>query len=277
MTQPPYAVFFVSTGRSGTQWLASSLAAHYADLAEVRHEPMQIDYSPRALFQLRSASPGGPLPPMVAAHLQHIRDVIAKTKYIECGWPVYGALPAYLRRLRGRTKVVHLTRCPAHAAASLTTHRIYQRGAWTDAMVPVAGDAGIVQSDVDQATWSQMTEFEKNVFWWAELHSFALTLKKAHPDLPWLTVRYEDLLCVPDPRVLHELLDFLELPPRDDFMAARTRRVDGHSLQTPLPLNVDAVARNSVAVGLMAKFGYRIDADVRASVALRYPEARSGL
>src|SRR5690349_283924 len=43
-------VAFLSTGRCGTQWLASGFATYHPDL-EVEHEPIGVLYKPRRYFR----------------------------------------------------------------------------------------------------------------------------------------------------------------------------------------------------------------------------------
>ena len=46
-----YATFFICLGRCATQWFADRLAAHYSDLAVVKHEPFHVEYEPRFYFR----------------------------------------------------------------------------------------------------------------------------------------------------------------------------------------------------------------------------------
>src|SRR5262249_56593717 len=51
--------------------------------------------------------------------------------------------------------------------------------------------------------WSALTPYEKALFYWAEVNAFGLRLER-RAGVPWLRVRFEDLLCGDAlPRLLH--------------------------------------------------------------------------
>jgi hypothetical protein len=130
-----YAVFFISTGRCGTQWFASGLTSHFHDLAVVRHEVLHEQYEPRRYFRAFCRKDNMELSPAIENHLTIVWTVTGRgLQYIETGWPVYGALPFILAYPNRFVKVVHLCRHPVSVAASLATHRVYSRGNWTDKM-----------------------------------------------------------------------------------------------------------------------------------------------
>ena len=60
MSRTHTATFVISAGRCGTQWLADTLGRHYADLAEVRHEPIDHKYCPRLMLRSTAGLSGHP-------------------------------------------------------------------------------------------------------------------------------------------------------------------------------------------------------------------------
>ena len=76
----------------------------------------------------------------------------------ETGWPVYGALPFILARLKGRVKVVHLYRHPIRVAASLATKNVYSMGAWSDIVAISPSDYGVTQGYLKGNQWDSMSQ-----------------------------------------------------------------------------------------------------------------------
>lgn len=46
-----FAVFFLCTGRCGTQWFADNLEKLYQDNAVVTHEPLGPHYNPKKFYR----------------------------------------------------------------------------------------------------------------------------------------------------------------------------------------------------------------------------------
>src|ERR1700761_5915285 len=99
----PMVVAFLSTGRCGTQWLASQFAANHPGLG-VGHEPIGVSYKPRRYFR-------GYDEPRAALAERAVRDHLAGIEatsrpYVETGWPLYAALPLFAARFPDRLRVV---------------------------------------------------------------------------------------------------------------------------------------------------------------------------
>jgi hypothetical protein len=202
-----HATFFLSTGRCGTQWLASSLGKTYADSAVVTHEPVYAAYRPKQF--LRSQRTDALLEvEEIRAHVEWIEQLLSSHSYIEAGWPCYPGAPMFLDRFGRRAKFVHLVRNPVPTALSLATHQVYGKDGWVTPAAIDPFDPGVIQKDLGGA-WSAMTEYEKCLFWWTEVNLYALEFTREHPEVPVYRVRYEDLFTSPD--ALTGLLEFLEL------------------------------------------------------------------
>lgn len=201
------ATFFLSTGRCGTQWLATALGETYAASVVVTHEPVYAAYRPKQF--LRSQRPEALLEfDEVRAHIEWIEQLLDSRSYIEAGWPCYAAAPMLLGRFGHRAKFVHLVRNPIPTALSLATHHVYRKDGWVTMGAIDPFDNGVVQKELGEA-WNTMTEYEKCLFWWTEVNLYALEFARAHPGVPVYRVRYEDLFT--SPGALTGLLEFLEL------------------------------------------------------------------
>jgi hypothetical protein len=254
------AVFFLSTGRCGTQWLAKHLGATYSDLATVEHEPLFEDYRSRELL-VRADLAGARSESRIRAHADHIDEILGDRTYVECGWPCWGALPFLAERLAGRVSIVHLTRHPVPTACSWVANGMYRSSMIPDLhpeRVPVSPfDPGVSLPEYREI-WELLDPFQRSLYFWAEVHRFGLSCETSL-GVPWLRVRYEDVL---SPDGLAPLLRFLELPLRPAMFDATTMLEDSvHSL-TDIWWDVSSAPRLPGLAALAAVFGYDIaDAD----------------
>ncbi|MFO7962495.1 MAG: hypothetical protein R6U50_01095 [Desulfobacterales bacterium] len=269
------AVFFVSTGRCGTQFLADKLEASYSDKALVRHEPFQARYRPRYYYSKYKKKESANLSVDLKAHLSDIAGILTHRHYIETGWPVYGVLPFFLSHFTGRIKVVHLHRHPIHTAASLTTHNVYNRGDWSEEMSISPFDCGVVQSDISGRMWHRMTDFEKCLFWWTEINQLAFDLREDFPSVPWLSIRFETLFSKADRSEMKKLLDFLLLPPRQDFFDMMIDKTDNWPLKTKKELNPGSISKYKITLHVMNRFGYDFDKHMEKEIRARYSTAKT--
>lgn len=215
MTQ---AVFFLSTGRCGTQWLARHLAAVYGDRAAVEHEPLHDGYRSRELLACPDLA-GARSADAVRAHVSRIENELASRDYIECGWPCWGALPFLARHFAGRMAIVHLTRHPIPTACSWVTHGMYRPpllpGVHPEKTPVSPFDAGVMRPEYRER-WDTLNPFQRSLYFWLEVHSFGLKLQ-VELGVPWLRVRYEELMSRGG---LSPLLKFLGLPQREALFEA---------------------------------------------------------
>jgi hypothetical protein len=264
---PKHAVFFISTGRCGTQWFADKLSTHYQQWAVVKHEPFQVEYKPRLYFNVYHRKKVADLSPAIESHLGFITDTIQDLNYIETGWPVYGALPFIISRLQRQVKIVHLYRHPLKVAASLAAHKVYSRGEWTQAVSISPSDYGVVQNYLEGQRWNTMSEFEKCLFWYTEINHFALTLKRTFSSVPWLSIRFEDVFCENGGNELAKLLDFLALPEKERFINERTEKTDRYALKIEKMPEIHSFEKYPKVVEQMEQLGYqyndRIDLEIR--------------
>lgn len=263
-------VFFVSTGRCATQWFADNLARHYNDLAVVSHEPLGIDYQARRYFNAYHKSIEVELSSAIKSHLKFIRSVVREKHYIETGWAVYGALPFIQHQLGNQVKVVHLYRHPVKVAASLTTHNVYRRGAWTEALAISPSDSGVTQTHLEGYRWDAATDYEKCLFWWTEINNYALKMQKQFEKHSWLQLKFEDVFSRHGTNELMRLIDFLQLPKRAAFFNSRDRVTDAYSATTSKSIDVLTIEKYSKTLEIMQQLGYELDRTAISSTKKRY-------
>jgi hypothetical protein len=263
-------VFFISTGRCGTQFFAAKLTEHYKDLAVVEHEPFHLEYKPTYYFSAYHRNENVILSPAIQSHIDNIGETIANSHYIETGWPVYGLLPHMISCFKDRVKIVHLYRHPLPTAASLTTHNVYSRGEWSDVMSISPAQRGVVQGHLAGRTWDRMSEFEKCLFWWTEINHFAFHLHERFPSTPWLSLKFEDVFCGGDRSELVKLLDFLGLPERIEFANSIEEKTDRFSKKTSKDIDITSLTNYPMAKQIMAQLFYGFSKSVPQDINSRY-------
>lgn len=264
------ATFFISTGRCATQWLAYTLDSVYKDIAQVTHEPMTTEYSPRQLFRAYCNGNAVTLPKAVQNHIDEINSITKSQSYIETGWPCYGALPFMIDQIEVPVKLVHLFRHPVTTAASLATHFIYQREAeWSEVMVMTPMDTEKGGINIGQQQWDAMLEFEKCLYFWTEINYYAHNLKVKYCDNSWFSIKYEDLVSK-EKKGLEKLVAFLNLPYRPELTEAIDNPFDCYSWKSPDRFHREEIEKYPHSLDLMYKLGYNLDMIKNADLQLRY-------
>lgn len=205
------ATFFLSTGRCGTQWLATNLMVACRETAVVEHEPLHDRYYPRLMLANNDPEQTGN-GIEILTHCERIERILEQKFYVECGWPAWGAVPYLLQRFEGRIKIVHLVRHPVPVACSWVTHR-----AFCPPLIPGMPffQEKILASPFDEGTafpqyrkdWQGMNPFEKSLFFWAEVNALGLKQEETS-GVPWMRMRFEELF---NGLALQDLLDFIGL------------------------------------------------------------------
>jgi hypothetical protein len=255
------ATFFISTGRCGTQWLAHHLNEIYGDLAVVTHEPLYGDYRPREFF--RSPDPKRPLADVerLGPHLDWIESVLQEKSYVEVGWPSYGVLPTIIDRFQDRIQLVHLLRHPVSVALSLCTHEYYNPSLRDDAFIHHVQlnpfDAGVVQQDYRDG-WNSLSQYEKCLFLWSEIHLYAADLQSSHPEVPFLRVKIESLTDR-DSGEFRKLIRFLGLPYRRAVEGIFSKKVDHYQRKASQYPDWRKITDHALTMKLSAEFEYRIE------------------
>ncbi|MSU91713.1 hypothetical protein GE300_19215 [Rhodobacteraceae bacterium 2CG4] len=270
-------VFLITTARSGTQWLHQTLASCYPDLVHAEHEPMGYLYDPRHCLRNPDRLARLAENPRLQAHFGDIDQVLASGKsYVELGFPAFAMAPLLRQRFGDRLRLVQVTRNPARVAASLVTHHWYmpdRRADIRDAIAPTPGDAGVrLHSYADR--WDRLSPFEKNLFYWYEVHRFGLEQQDLSPPGGYHRARFEDLL--KQREALTGLLDFLGLPPRPEIETAPQRKIDRFHHKTAQAIDFRTIRRHPEIIALSEELGYRgqIQASDLKALAQRYQKGR---
>jgi Sulfotransferase family len=262
------AIFVLSTGRCGTQWLHNAMATCYGDAILSTHEPLSADYRPRHFFR---AAPAQMIAlgkvPAVAKHVANIRDCLRHRPYLEAGWPCYAALPWLYDALDGRLRIVHLTRHPVATAFSMATHNVYGREDWVREGVLTPFDPGCLHQEL-QSAWPSLSIYEKCLFWWTQIHRYALDMHRERPDIPWLRVSFEDMFSHRT-EDLDRLIEFCGLPCRPQLDTLRASSIDRFRFRM-LPDDWRKILRQHETVAIAEALGYDIgDVDAH-SLSQRY-------
>jgi hypothetical protein len=276
------ATFFVTTARSGTQWLTRRLNRHFDDLLEARHEPVGYLYRPRDTLRDEGALRALRAEPAVTAHFDYIHGILAERAYVEVGFPAYALAPLLRAEFGEALRLVQLTRHPVKVAASLVTHGWYCEGGREDiarAVAPVPADPGVTLKDY-AARWPAMTPFEKSLFYWYEVHRYGMEVEASSPPGQFARFRFEDLTATPAAR--DRLRDVLGLPARTGWTEAEPRRDDRFQGKTGEAIDPAAITRHPQILALAGELGYApgdIDAAEFAARYVRSPleRLRAGL
>lgn len=245
-------VVFVSTGRCGTQWLTTGLRELHPEIA-VEHEPIGPLYKPRRHFRSHEALNGEP---DVTAHVDRV--AAHTVPYVETGWPLFAAVPIFARRFADRLRVVHLTRHPVPTALSHLAHSSYADSPRDDAYTRWATlgpqDPGVLQADYADR-WADLTPYEKCLFWWTEVHAYALELREQLPAVPWLAIRSEAMLAGDEP-TLRRLVTFMGLAWSEAWTARVSQVVDRWHHHTAEDVDPLAVLEHPLACATARRLGY---------------------
>lgn len=249
---------FLSTGRCGTQWLATNLRELYPDRAEVTHEPLGPRYEPRRFFRAyRSLDEMGAHPP-IGAHLAWIEDTTRTRDYVETGWPLFSAVPLFLERFKGRVGIVHLTRHPVPTSISHMVHQCYGGSPRNDDYTRLAAldpfCPRVFQPEAERS-WEDLTPYEKCLFWWTEVNLYAEEIQGRYPDVPFHRIKSEDLLRGNED-VLQALFAALGLPYTDEARARTRHPIDRWKHQTRLEFDWRKIFAHPRAVAVAERLGY---------------------
>lgn len=277
MTGSGPLVVFLSTGRCGTQWLAATLRELSADSIEVEHEPLGPLYRPRRFFRCYEHPEAILEVPEVRRHVERIAQI---DHYVETGWPVFAAIPMLARRFPGRLRVVHLTRHPVPTALSHLAHSSYAGSARDDDYTRMATlgpvDANVRHPEYAER-WSDLTPYEKCLYWWTEVHSFGLELPERLPDVPFMRVKAEEMLAG-DEATLNRLASHIEIANGGALAALTNRTVDRWRHHTDLDVDPLQVLDHAATAAVAGRLGYSADdVDPDALRARYFGEPDAGL
>jgi hypothetical protein len=264
--------FFITTARSGTQWLHQALQYLYSDLLIAEHEPIRYSYSPKRCLRNPAAIAALRTHPPVRRHLDQIHATLRERDYVEVGFPAFAAAPLLWEEFGERLRLVQLTRHPVRVAASIVTHRWFDpdpldRPDIKEHIVLTPDDPGVRLGHYADR-WAEMSAFEKALFYWTEVHLFGREACDQLFTVPFMRVKFEDLLARPEVR--QQFVQFLGLPYRPEWNDLPRKMVDRYHNRTHNTLNFGSIHRMPEAANLAADFGYDIDAVGRSELQQRY-------
>jgi hypothetical protein len=249
---------FLSSARTGTQWLASNLARTYSDLAVVTHEPIGVSYRPREFLRAYSRIEDMLAIEEIRDHLARVEEVTKSKTYIELGWQNYAAIPLFVHRFGSRVGVIELARHPVTTSTSLLTLEFFTGGTRVDDYTRNAfldpSCHGVLQKNYAN-TWSELSGYEKCLFWWTEIYLYAEELHDRLESTDFLLVRMEDLFGDED-AYLETLTSFLGVPFREELAGAKKQIVDLYRFQTRSSFDWKQIFNHPNAIALAKRLGY---------------------
>jgi tetratricopeptide (TPR) repeat protein len=207
---------------------------------------------------------------IINKHLSNITNIIKNKIYIETGWPCYPAIPLFYKIFKKNLKVVHLIRHPVNVACSIMTHGYYQKR--NDDYVKYAQldpfMSGIIYTEY-RNLWNSMSPYEKCLFWWTEINRYALELQEKLSDIPFLQVRFEDLVGQ-STKTLEELITFLCLPLRQNLYATNDTKIDYYRFNTNIRIKWRQIFKHQHTLLLAEKFDYIFEDITDKQISDRY-------
>ena len=259
-------IIFLSTPRCGTQWLAKYLGKFYKNEATVLHEPIQYDYYPRK--NLGRYEP--PLLPQdnhkLEKHLDFIEEETEQKKYIEVGWQSIAGIAEFYRRFGDRLKVIHLYRNPVYVAVSLVTIDFYtnkhkQRN--EKAILRPFDDVALLNEYKDR--WGEMSHYEKSLYYWTEINLRALEIKSQYDNLPFYSLKFENLFKKNKETgriTLVELLSFMDLNYDRKMLDALKIKHDEYHYKTHLHIDWKNIDKHPQTLALADKLEYSLEKEI---------------
>lgn len=259
-------IIFISTPRCGTQWIAKYLGKFYGNEATVLHEPILYDYYPRKNLG-RYKSPLLPENnPNLKQHLDFIQEETKQKKYIEVGWQSIAGIAEFYRRFGDRLKVIHLYRNPVFVAVSLVTIDFYtkkHKERHEKAILSPFDDVALLNEYKD--LWGEMSRYEKSLYYWTEINLRALEIKYQYGNLPFNSIKFENLFKKnrETSRItLVEMLSFMNLNYKNNMLDALKIQHDEYHYRTNLSIDWKNIEKHQQTLALADKLEYGLDNEI---------------
>lgn len=211
--------------RAGTTLLYSLSEAAWGDSARSEHEPLQHAARLRRFFRCfeedRQREALGD--PAVGGFVRGVeRD--ARTRPVLIFGNTLSHLAPLLAGVVGdRLRMLHLHRDPVATAASIY---VKSRPEWWDLgefeddpyglrITPFDPPARFVEY---RERWGSMSRFERILYQWLERNAFALEMRERYPDIPFLSIRSEELFA-DVPGTFSRIAGFVGLEPPAEALA----------------------------------------------------------
>lgn len=254
------AVFFVSSGRSGTQWLCDLLQTQFADRCVARHETLQADYNIRRFLGNASAIEAAAEKASIDQHIRFIKAIDDSIPYIETGWTSVGVLPYLADQLGDRFRLVQLTRHPVNSALSLSCQGMHQPGRNDSSEEWSYLDPFIDGSTYPELRekWSTMNPYERCLYQWYEIHRFGDSFAEQLSPDRFMRAQFEQMVTAGS-GCLEEILHFCGLSGDVDLEESRKKRFDRYPSFKAFSGDWRSIHSYPKFVELTVKYGYGFD------------------
>lgn len=201
MTETGYPVVWaLTTARSGTTFLCSRIRAEFGEAVRADHEALQHGARLRHFFRCfdPELQKEAWRDKTLNDYLEGIERTSRSRPVLIFGNTLSHLAPLLAERIGDQLRLLHLHRNPILACASIT---VGSRPEWWDIgeygenpyeirISPFDPNAVFVEY---RERWARLSPFEKTLYQWLERHAFALEMKERFNNLPYLTIRAEDM------------------------------------------------------------------------------------
>ncbi len=202
----------ITTGRSGSSFIANSFNESLSGRASVYHETLTVREGRPAHFH--RAFDGSRLEEMAACPpIANVTDRFereAQTRpVIDFGWTMSSLVPLFYRRFGSRLRVIVQYRHPVAAAASMAALGLYSNypRPWEYMLGPWNDGARFKHLG---RNWDAMSEYERCLYRWYELYEYGREAAARFPDIPFLFLNSDRMF--KDASALSQVATFCGLP-----------------------------------------------------------------
>jgi hypothetical protein len=241
----------------------------WGERVRAEHEPIQHAARLRHLFRCFDAErqDHALLDPVIGGLLRDLVRTAEIRPVLIFGNTLSHLAPVFHRVLGDRLRLLHLHRDPVVTAASVY---VKTRPEWWRRVGRFEGDPyGLRITPFDpharfseyRDRWASLSLFEVILYQWLERHAFAREARARLPEIPFLSLRSEDLFANPEAAVAR-LAEFAELDPPGSAPLPRARRNASwaRSLErNPLGEGWRAYAAHPAVLGLARELGHPVD------------------
>lgn len=277
---PHPVLLTLTTARSGTTLLHTSFREWWGDRVRAEHEPIHHAARLRHLFRCFDAERQDEalLHPVIGDLIRDLVRSADSRPVLVFGNTLSHLAPVFHRMLGDRLRLLHLHRDPVVTAASIyvkTRPEWWSRvGNYEDdpyglRITPFDPHARFVEY---RARWDSLSLFEMILYQWLERHAFALEVAAQMPEIPFLSLRSEDLFDDPDGSIL-ELARFVGLDPPGPpaLRGARRNQTWARSLERhPLGERWRVYASHLAVLELAEELGHPLDPERLEGEMARY-------
>lgn len=211
------AIFFVSTGRTGTKWLSRAFHELYEEECKVVHEPVSFKkgLGPSYLKSIEDPQVCVENMPNLASHVSKIKEIIKTRNYVWCGWDCYAIIPYVIRALGDASvKIVHLQREKETALDSLVKSAFYGKHNFHMKVHPSPIHTESINPLPENFEGLELREFKE--WYYNEIRDYSQLLRSTYKKVR-STHFWIDRVFNHEKESMKELIRFMELPWKEEF------------------------------------------------------------